>query len=1326
MKRSYGLKATLVCAASLCGVASLIAVLASCDGGGALPPFLVQGPGGSENEPPTLRIIEPANSFTLGQGDRFVIRWADTDRDSNATISFDLVNTATNQSVLLVAGLAENDTVGPDLFSATTSLIAVGTYNVRGTIEDGVNAAVQVYAMTPAATSQRVEIDIGAPGAVPPTVPPIVAVTEPSFNLSVAEDDILTVQVQPSEAVPDQAVPFDRDSTATLYVLLDLDTDPNNDDPANPQRDTQGNVTRTDIIVLDQRTVDQDAFDTIPFDIQIDLDEVPPRDDGQPYYIRATIDDLTNPRVHKYADGTISVVELAAGTIDLYDIGRRKSGAKFYGFSPGANVGSSLSGVSDFDQDGVADFVLVGQFGNPRNFGRIGEAYLIYGQNLVRFGGSIAVNSVGEAVAGVIFEGPPIRTENNAIPDSSAWTDGISSVGWVPDLTADGRPEILIGMAHVHGAFEAMDFDPGDSNVADLTSTEEVEIVIRQGRVEVGGDATNLSYSGVDDLTISSTTPAVPNGSGDLNWESDGDSDRTWTLIKFKDVLEEIPNNIGTIDITSVRGSLELRVFDTGGPADVRQVFTDFNEQTAYTTFAENGGDPEEGVDYAAGSDPGDFGNLTADNAETVTVDVSDLIRELIDRNLGGVDDELRFIFVPDEDEGERARARSSEYSSRAEDRPTLRITYNNEEVQGAFNCYPDDLANNYTDSTAPDLDWQWYAGGMVTVVHSSNRDRYNVNGILSDANPLGVDPNRLDETAISLELVGQEPGVNLDENGTNALAPSIFVRADNVRATEKGSDPEENNRIAGARFVAGWYDHVDGRLLFQPARHGLWGTDVGSMGDTNNDGLPEVLISAPRNERYLQNLRDQYGVQSTHLASTGFFGSIAVIPGANFNTTEYRELASSGAGSDANSSIPVLDQYRWAPFGTCTSPQVARESPLTPQDSFEVFAEDIDDYLGGAQSAGDFNQDGLDDILCGAPRNNGPWGSDAGAVYVLYGRNVLGDYNLTNADDSLLRTPMLRIRGVHPGDQIGWRQATGLDVNGDRIDDVFISSPWADAGGISRSTCAGDYNGDGNISDADFNLGVFRGCQDQYGDEIFTDDYPCKYYDFDNDGDIDGDSEGVVFKDDEEVFNCFAAGGTDCCGNMVDNGFVGVIFGGVFLDGDRTIEQIATSDLPGAIFYGAAAGHHAGFDISSAGDFNQDGFGDLLIAAPGQTWVDDSLRERLGVVYVIFGGTHLINTTWNLAQVGSADLPGLILYSPYVKGRPNEAAPTTVGYLGDINNDGFGDIIVGNPLADFIDLTFPQGPNAPGSDPAAGRRSNAGDAYVIYGNNFGSNRSIP
>lgn len=293
------------------------------------------------------------------------------------------------------------------------------------------------------------------------------------------------------------------------------------------------------------------------------------------------------------------------------------------------------------------------------------------------------------------------------------------------------------------------------------------------------------------------------------------------------------------------------------------------------------------------------------------------------------------------------------------------------------------------------------------------------------------------------------------------------------------------------------------------------------------------------------------------------------------------------------------------------------------------------------------------------------------------------------------------------------------MDVNGDRIDDVFIASPRADCGNVTRTTCGGDYNRDGTIDESDFDLGVFNNCRDQAGDDVFSDD-ACKVFDYDNDGDIGEDDERVLF--------CLAdGGGNACCDHLVDNGLVAIVFGGVFTDGDRTIDQIGTSDLPGVIFCGSSAGHRAGVDVSSAGDFNQDGFGDILIAVPGETRLDRAGRLRLGVVYLIFGSTRLYQTgsqaPWSLDQVGSEDLPGIVFLSPYVKGRPNEAAPTTVAYIGDINRDGFGDICIGNPMADFIDLSFPQGPNA--TDAELGRRRDAGDAYIVYGNNFGSNRGM-
>ena len=77
----------------------------------------------------------------------------------------------------------------------------------------------------------------------------------------------------------------------------------------------------------------------------------------------------------------------------------------------------------------------------------------------------------------------------------------------------------------------------------------------------------------------------------------------------------------------------------------------------------------------------------------------------------------------------------------------------------------------------------------------------------------------------------------------------------------------------------------------------------------------------------------------------------------------------------------------------------------------------------------------------------------------------------------------------------------------------------------------------------------------------------------------FDYNNDGRVDEDDETVFRCLSTtgGSSSCCDNVVDNGFVGIVFGGVTINGDRTISQIGTKDLPGVVFYGAAAGHRAG-----------------------------------------------------------------------------------------------------------------------------------------------------
>lgn len=215
-----------------------------------------------------------------------------------------------------------------------------------------------------------------------------------------------------------------------------------------------------------------------------------------------------------------------------------------------------------------------------------------------------------------------------------------------------------------------------------------------------------------------------------------------------------------------------------------------------------------------------------------------------------------------------------------------------------------------------------------------------------------------------------------------------------------------------------------------------------------------------------------------------------------------------------------------------------------------------------------------------------------------------------------------------------------------------------------------------------------------------------------------------------------------------------------------------------GMLLIGATAGDRAGETVASGGDFNGDGIADILIAAPRATVpdlqfrnpgtntyrslrvafaydsdgngtldatgigidrngdgkadplndnnildvngniiydADDDLTDA-GVVYVVFGGTHLKGTI-SLSEIGTPALPGLVFVGrsglELAKSR-GEIDPTGaqlgggltqngllsrgISYAGDLDGDGRGDLMLSAVLAD------PDG------------KTNAGEVYVIYG----------
>ena len=333
--------------------------------------------------------------------------------------------------------------------------------------------------------------------------------------------------------------------------------------------------------------------------------------------------------------------------------------------------------------------------------------------------------------------------------------------------------------------------------------------------------------------------------------------------------------------------------------------------------------------------------------------------------------------------------------------------------------------------------------------------------------------------------------------------------------------------------------------------------------------------------------------------------------------------------------------------FGTATArPAVTNLSTLNGTNGFRLLGIGFDSAGYSIAAAGDVNGDGLADLIVGAP-----YSGANGSAYVLFGSRS-GFAGTINAS-SLSGATGFRLIGAASGDRAGSAVSGAGDVNGDGIADLVVGAPGASDSGaafvVFGKTAA--YTSPLNLSTLDGTNG-FR-----VNGSILGEDAGASV----GAGDINGDGKSDIL--------IGAPGDLDTA----------VIAGGAYVVlGKSTgfasaIELSALTGSDGFRLNGMAVGDATGKSVSASGDVNGDGFADMVIGAPAS---DPGGLLSAGRAFVVRGKAEAFASSVNLSALNGTT--GFRLNGS----AAGSLTGWSVSNAGDINGDGYADVIAGAPTA--------------------------------------------
>ncbi|MSS71013.1 MAG: choice-of-anchor D domain-containing protein [Candidatus Latescibacteria bacterium] len=471
-----------------------------------------------------------------------------------------------------------------------------------------------------------------------------------------------------------------------------------------------------------------------------------------------------------------------------------------------------------------------------------------------------------------------------------------------------------------------------------------------------------------------------------------------------------------------------------------------------------------------------------------------------------------------------------------------------------------------------------------------------------------------------------------------------------------------------------------DADMVVSGASQGAGMGEAVATGDVNRDGFADLIIGAPGTNA---NGRTRAGAVYVVYGRSGSPPSTIDFTDGSLSATE---IVGSEAGGSLGASVAVGDLNGdgfadliigapdASPGGKAGAGSVfvihgrtgslPQKMDLAMRDNgvVRLEGEATGDGFGRAVAAGNANGDGFADLIAGAPGADPGGRTNAGQAYLYYGGGTL--------------TGPVRISGGASGDGLGGAAGVG-DLNRDGLDEVILGAPDATPVGGPAAGIVYVIAGRSTPLPARLELGASPAGvsrvmgdrpRDRAGSAVAV-------------GDVNGDGIGDL---------AVGARLADPLGGF-NAGAVYVIYG----KAGTTISEVDLNGAPAGVtrILGERANDLGGQSVA-VGDLNRDGFGEVILGAPGSFLTDDRESETPGKVFVISGRATLppvIDLSAGPAMVSR--IVGASGYLPSTGSSDRTGQSVTAG---DLNGDGFADLVAG----------------APGADP--GGRIDAGKGYLF------------